>query len=159
MGVREHHHRLARERYQGEVAVSITTCFENAGTAFVSGDIVKQFVSFLTQKVREARCRVPVYCFMPEHLHLIIRGTCDEADVLTAMYAFKQQTGFWFRKHSPYRWQKDFHDHIIRSDEDLDAHIRYIANNPVRRGLVESWGQYPFTGAIDSDLQATMEGL
>ncbi|MCF7827126.1 MAG: transposase, partial [Candidatus Marinimicrobia bacterium] len=32
-------------------------------------------------------------------------------------------------------WQRDFHDQIIRGDEDLDRIRRYIKNNP------EKWGE------------------
>jgi hypothetical protein len=55
-----------------------------------------------------------------------------------------------------FAWQKDFHDHIIRMDEDLGAHVRYIAANPVRQGLVQHWREYPFTGAIGTNLETIM---
>ena len=51
---------------------------------------------------------------------------------------------------------QDFYDHIIRADEDLGAQIRYVADNPVRRGLVKSWQEYPFTGALGIDLATVM---
>ena len=44
------------------------------------------------------------------------------------------------------------------SDEDWRALVRYIANNPVRGGLVEQWDEYPFTGSIGYDLHAIIEG-
>jgi hypothetical protein len=70
---------------------------------------------------------------------------------------FKQQTGLWLSRHATARWQKDFFDHIIHADEDLAAQIRYVANNPVRKGLASDWRSYPFTGAIGCDLYAVID--
>jgi REP element-mobilizing transposase RayT len=40
-------------------------------------------------------------------------------------------------------WQKGFHDHAIRKEEDLRAVARYVVANPVRAGLVQSVRDYP----------------
>lgn len=62
------------------------------------------------------------------------------------MVAFKQQTGFWLARHRPaISWQKDFFDHIIRSEESLETQVLYAVNNPVRAGMVQEWWQYPDT--------------
>jgi len=117
------------------------------------------FLQKLQTAMEKYHCLVLVYCFMPEHLHLIVRGQNDQADSWQAMVQFKQQTGFWLsQQRSKVEWQKDFYDHIIRADEDLGAQIRYVMNNPVRRGLVVRWQDYPFTGAIGVSLHSVAEG-
>ena len=69
------------------------------------------------------------------------------------MAAFKQKSGFWLGRHRPDRaWQKDFWDHIMLCDEDLGAQVRYVAENPERKGVVRCWQDYPYTGAIGHDL-------
>jgi putative transposase len=94
---------------------------------------------------------------MPEHQHLIVRGTRAESDVRQTVTEYKQRTGFWLaQKRIGIKWHKNFYDHIIRADEDLGAQIRYVAENPVRRGLVEDWREYPYTGTIGADLQTVM---
>lgn len=45
-------------------------------------------------------------------------------------------------------WQKGFHDHAVRKEEDLPALARYVVANPVRAGLVQRVGQYPHWDAI-----------
>ena len=83
----------------------------------------------------------------------IVQGEAEHADTRAAMAAFKQKSGFWLRRHRPdHAWQKDFWDHVIRCDEDLGAQMRYIAENPVRKGLVRCWQDYPHAGAIGYDL-------
>ncbi|MBI3290760.1 transposase [Candidatus Falkowbacteria bacterium] len=34
-----------------------------------------------------------------------------------------------------FKWQKSFHDHIIRDEEDLGNHLEYIWYNPVKHNL------------------------
>ena len=40
-------------------------------------------------------------------------------------------------------WQKGFHDHALRQEEDLKNVARYVIANPVRAGLVASVRDYP----------------
>ncbi|MEB2355563.1 MAG: hypothetical protein OZ915_10335, partial [Ignavibacteriales bacterium] len=44
-------------------------------------------------------------------------------------------------------WQKDYYDHILRSEENLEIHLKYILNNPVRAGMVNYWKKYPYIGS------------
>lgn len=45
-------------------------------------------------------------------------------------------------------WQRGFYDHAIRGDEDLRAVARYIVANPLRAGLVDHLGDYPWWDAV-----------
>ena len=105
------------------------------------------------------RCYVPIYCFMPDHLHVMLAGIDERADLLEAMYQFKHRSAMWMvRTKQPFRWQKDFYDHIIRASEDWRAHATYISLNPVRAGIAEDPFDYPFTGSIGTDLQEVILG-
>ena len=152
--IRERKHRLPREAYQGRVTVSITACIAGRRTPFVEEAIVDDFIAKLKDAAMKNQCHVLIYCFMPDHVHILLQGAEDTADAWKAMVDFKQKAGYWFSQNRPeFEWQKDFHDHVIRCDEDLGAHIRYIADNPVRWGLVKVWHEYRFTGSIDVELR------
>ncbi len=56
-------------------------------------------------------------------------------------------------------WQKDFYDHVIREDDDLAVHVRYVLDNPCRKGLVNDWEEYPFKGSIGCELEDVLVGL
>ena len=78
--------------------------------------------------------------------------------MLALVKDFKQKTTYRARKAGQkFGWQKDFYDHIIRIREDFGAQVRYIANNPVREGLVKNWDEYPFTGPSGADLRALID--
>jgi REP element-mobilizing transposase RayT len=44
-------------------------------------------------------------------------------------------------------WQRGFYDRAIRREEDLEHVARYIVANPLRAGIVDAIGDYPFWDA------------
>jgi len=44
-------------------------------------------------------------------------------------------------------WQRGFHDHALRREEDLASAARYIVANPLRAGLCGKIGDYPYWNA------------
>jgi len=36
-------------------------------------------------------------------------------------------------------WQREYYDHLIRNENELQGALRYVAENPVKAGLV-NWG-------------------
>lgn len=140
--------------------VAFTLCTSKDKNAFVSPIIINSLVDILVLVVTKNNCIVPVYCFMPNHQHLIIMGTQNNSDIWKTVTSYKQKTGFWLSKNAPdIRWQKDFYDHIIRKKEDLASQVRYILNNPVRKGLVSSWEDYPFKSSIGCDIEEVFAGI
>jgi len=90
---------------------------------------------------------------------MIIQGLADSSDTWSVVTRFKQRTGYWFSKNSQAIWQKNFHDHILRRDESFANHVWYIVNNPVRRGLVQRWEEYAFTGSIGGNLKELLSDI
>ncbi len=84
------------------------------------------------------------FVVMPDHVHWLLQleGAAALSDVIR-IYKAKVSLGMGQRI-----WQKGFHDHAVRADEDLHAAARYIVANPVRAGLVASVAQYPHWDAI-----------
>ena len=137
MSIREKRHRLQLECYQGRICVSFTLCVKDRSPLFLEPTIVNIFSELLVDSAKKFYCMIPAYCFMPDHLHIIVEGTQEEINLLRFINHYKQKTGFWMSKNQPgVSWQKNFFDHIIRKDENLQSMIRYILENPVRKGLV-----------------------
>lgn len=44
-------------------------------------------------------------------------------------------------------WQRGFHDHALRKEEDMQEIARYVVANPLRAGLVGLLGEYPWWDA------------
>jgi REP element-mobilizing transposase RayT len=160
MGVREKSHRLFRDLYKGEVSAIFTLCIKDRVTLFTKPDVVSAFIDILKEITLKGNYIIPVYCFMPNHQHLIVRGTKVSCDVRQAIVHYKQKTGFWMITNKiNAKWQKDFYDHIIRKHEELPTQVRYILDNPVRKGLVPYWQDYPFKGSIGCKLNDILNGI
>jgi putative transposase len=160
MPVREKKHRLQPHCYQGRICISFTVCINDRNPFFIEPAIVNIFKDLLNDSANKFSCILPAYCFMPDHVHIVVEGTQDEVSLLKFINYYKQKTGFWMSKNRPGRsWQKNFFDHIIRKDEGLLTVIRYILDNPVRKGLVSDWRDYPFKGAIGCGLDEVLDGL
>jgi REP element-mobilizing transposase RayT len=116
--------------------------FEQPTLASCSIEVLKQ---------HSAKTNVPIYafCLMPDHVHLVLSASTD-CDVITFIGQFKNlaQRAIWQQGFVGHIWQKRFYDHFLRSDEQLKTVIEYVLNNPVRRGLVEYWRDYPFCGSL-----------
>ena len=115
---------------------------------FTCAETVETIREKLFDHCRRRNSVASLYCFMPDHLHVIVWGQSDEAMPKAAMDGFKIGSGIWLRRHSPgFRWQTDYHDRIIRDHAEWCHKVRYILNNPVRAGLVNSFEDYPFLGS------------
>jgi len=47
-------------------------------------------------------------------------------------------------------WAREDFDHWIRSREKFEGTVRYIANNPVKAGLVGHWSKWKWIAVHDS---------
>jgi REP element-mobilizing transposase RayT len=158
--IREKCHRFPLEYYRGEIAISFTLCIKDRVSAFTRAKVVHPLIDILASSAGRESCLVPGFCYMPEHQHLILLGTEPHSNIWKALCEYKQKSGFWLSRNSPgSRWQKDFHDHIMRERDDLAGHVRYILENPVRKELVSNWQDYPFSGSLWCKLDEVLAGL
>jgi REP element-mobilizing transposase RayT len=91
---------------------------------------------------------------MPDDLHILVGSDQAEGNLSNFIKDFKQKTGYEFKKkHDLSLWQKSFYDHILRRGESVIDLVTYIFDNPVRKGLVKEFKDYPFLGSMLIDLE------
>src|SRR5205085_5004104 len=138
-------HHLQKEFYIGEKTVSFVLCISNRDEVFTDIEIFKIFSQFLIDSIIKHDTDALIYMFMPDHVHMILKGKEMTSNVISSINLFKQLSGYWLYKNKmKYSWQKDYWDHIIRNEKDLENQIYYILNNPVRKGLANNWKEYMF---------------
>lgn len=89
------------------------------------------------------------WCLMPDHLHWLF-SLGGRGDLSAAVNRFKSGSAHAVRSRCPetaHVWQAGFFDHGVRKDEDLLGIARYIIANPLRAGLCERVGDYPWWDA------------
>lgn len=159
MLIREKKHRLPPESYRGRVEVAFTACIQHRIPLFVDPNLVSRCVEILLEAAAYEHSDVLAFVFMPDHCHLLFHGRDDASDILRLMRRFKQRTGYLFSQQNVgARWQKDFYDHICRDDQEVQVQIRYIVENPVRKGIVKHWKDYRFKGSTVFDLDEWSPG-
>jgi len=97
------------------------------------------------------------HCFMPDHLHHLVKGTRPDADANFYMRKAKQYSGFYFKKKFQMKlWGGKGFDRFVRDTYQLRAAVKYIIENPVRAGLVTRVEDYPFTGSSIHTIEELM---
>ncbi len=101
---------------------------------------------------------VITYCFMPDHLHLLVEGLEDDADLRRFAKMLKQWTTVAYRRSRRGRlWQEGYYEHVLRDDESTLDVARYVLANPVRGGLVREPKDYPFSGSGVYSIEEILE--
>lgn len=137
----------------------------------------ERFCQFLVDAIDAARSvhafNLWAFVFMPEHLHLVLYPTRNDYSIALILQSIKQpvlrKAMAFLREHRPrdlehlatgqrrqaYQfWQKGGgYDRNITKVETLIETVRYIHNNPVRRGLVQLATEWRYSSA------AQWEGL
>jgi REP element-mobilizing transposase RayT len=86
---------------------------------------------------------------MPDHIHWLFQ-LGDSLSLSDAIKRLKARSAIAIHRllgRQDQIWQRGFHDHAIRRDEDLKVVARYIVANPLRAGLVQKIGDYPLWDA------------
>lgn len=82
---------------------------------------------------------------MTDHVHLL--GQLEDQPLEKIMQQFKSFTSKKIGRllhQTGSVWQKGYHDHAVRRDEDLDQIRMYCLNNPVRARIVDNFHDYPY---------------
>ena len=137
------HLRTGRYSQPGGVYL-VTTVTAQREPVFSDFRAARQLVRILHHDVLVALARTLAYVVMPDHLHWLLE--LGEAESLSQ--CVQRVKSLATKALGPGLWQKGFHDHAVRQEEDLPAIARYIVSNPVRAGLVSRVGAYPHWDAI-----------
>ena len=133
--------------YVGRYRYFLTICAYRRRRAFRAAEVVEPLLLFVRQSAEALQFALIAYCFMPDHLHLLVEGRAEDADLRTFVNLLKQRSGFWWARRCGTRlWQDGFHDRVLRSEESTADVCRYIWGNPVRAGLVDRVEDYGFSG-------------
>ncbi len=93
--IRATKHHLQVQDYVGTIAVSFTICVRGKQKLFTNPKLVNQFIVFLDAARQQNNCLVLIYCFMPDHLHLILQGETPLANSYQAIVHFKEKAGLF----------------------------------------------------------------
>jgi putative transposase len=146
--------------YVGFARYLLTCCTDRRQPFFKESQTVAETLIAIRQCTTGFQFALVAYCFMPDHLHLVLEGTAECSDLVAFMHGMKQRAGFAFKQRTGRPlWQPSYHDHVLRDEEVLLKVVRYVLDNPVRAGLVTSPRDYPFLGSDVYPLDWLLEAV
>src|SRR5262245_50080657 len=117
--------------YTGKHHYSLTFCTEERRRIFVEPERVALVYAQFLRAAREHEYAFIVYCFMPDHVRLVVRGETEDADCKAFITTLKQYSGYYFEQEHRHRlWQRYGFEHVIRDAMELALTIGYIVANP-----------------------------
>ncbi|MGA2221753.1 MAG: 8-amino-7-oxononanoate synthase [Verrucomicrobiia bacterium] len=150
----------------------VTTCTKGRRPIFQSHEAASMAVGALRWLRDQGRVRLLGFVIMPDHLHVAFalrtqsRQECRShtksaessscgrdipvATLAKMMKLLKGYTSHEIKKRfniADSIWQNGYHDHLLRDRRDFESRLAYMHDNPVRKGLVKSAEEYPFSTA------------
>jgi REP element-mobilizing transposase RayT len=88
------------------------------------------------------------FVIMPDHMHLIIipRGK-NISECMKSIKGFSARKINSLLRRNGSIWQSGFYDYVLDSEEKVLARMRYIEDNPVRKGLATHAQHYSYSSA------------
>ena len=134
----------------------VTLCCDRRRQVFTIGSRVRILLESLLGMTKSTHWKVPQICIMPDHVHLMMMPMEEREQSLSRVvqrWKSSSQQRFTRAGLTGRVWQREFFDHLLRSDESLTEKWRYIEMNPVRAGLAKTPAEYPYLGSPDEILQ------
>jgi putative transposase len=131
--------------------VFTASCTANGLRLFVNRELAEAAIRVVREERERLGHAVYVFCFMPDHLHLLVSPQESGVPVTRLMGSVHSRITrlAMERGHSGKVFQRGFYDHVLRTRESVFRIGQYILHNPVRRGLVHRYEDYPYCGMID----------
>jgi putative transposase len=141
--------RLPREYYQANAAVFWTLTIFDRAKDWLTPTFHNRFRELMLHTAAREGLVCPIYCLMPDHLHLVWMGSRLDSDQLNGMSFLRTHLG---PELSPFKFQSQSQDKVFREEQRkrnaLASVCFYIAANPVRGELVGKLEDWPFTGCM-----------
>jgi len=141
--------RLPREYYQGDAVVFWTLTTFDRAKGWLTPSFHQRFQNLMLHAAAREGLICPMYCLMPDHIHLIWMGLRLDSDQINGM-AFLRT--YLEPELVPAKFQPQPQDRVLREEErKRNAFAKvcfYVSANPVRAKLITETDAWPFTGCI-----------
>jgi REP element-mobilizing transposase RayT len=126
---------------------------KGSGACHLRNPAIAKVVSEALLHFHERRYRLLAWCVMPNHVHVVVRLFPGHslAAVLHSGKSYTAKRAADVIGITGSIWQREYYDHLLRSEAEFERAVRYVVENPVKAGL-RNW---PFVWARGQDALAT----
>jgi putative transposase len=120
----------------------VTGCLERPLTGLTTPAVAESIRPKLHEMEASCHWKLRSYVLMPDHFHLLFTLGTDR-ELPAVMRLLKGPLTPMLRKHG-LRWQKNFYDRCLRSDDEVLPVFLYIFVNPYQAGLAPAKEPWPW---------------
>jgi REP element-mobilizing transposase RayT len=145
--------RLPPECYPGYAWVHWILTIDDRHTGCLDARFYYKFRETLTHIAFRDRIACPMFCLMPDHIHMLWCGLAESTDQRVAMKRLRSDANDCLKRIG-YCFQRQPYDHVLRDKElekdAIESVCDYIARNPERKGLVpiDEYASYSYTSCL-----------
>jgi putative transposase len=150
--------RLRGFQYEGLHRYSLTIALYDRRPLFRSAAVVDVVLRQILPAAESCGYEIIAYCFMPDHLHLVVQASEHSTSLPMFVQRAKQLSGYHAKRIAGRAiWQAGYYERVLRDHEDTADVVAYVLANPVRAGLVDNPANYPFSGSAVWSLSDLLE--
>jgi putative transposase len=145
--------RLPAAFYRGQAYIHWSLTIEDRKTGWLIPVFYYKYREILTHTSFRFGLCCPIYCCMPDHIHLLWFGILESCDQRNAMRYFRTKLNPILEQLDA-RFQLQPYENVLRDEQRDHGAVEevadYIARNPERRGLVppDGYANYGYTGSL-----------
>nr|WP_279577245.1 transposase [Pseudomonas sp. LA21] len=128
----------------------LTATTQNRAPLFSDFSLACTVARCFEKKLALGENHLLAWVLMPDHAHWLLQlGSGERLEI--SVGRLKAISSRCFNKIHGRRgaiWASAFHDHALRSEDEVLPTARYIVANPIRAGIVKRVGDYPFWNAV-----------
>ena len=136
----------------------VTTCTRNRRRVLARDEVARILIEEWRAAHHHHGWAIGRYVIMPDHVHFFSRPELGAKPLSEFVGSWKSYTSRKINALARPRstptattlWQREFFDHVLRSDESYSEKWNYVRDNPVRAGLVSSTDDWPHAGEIET---------
>lgn len=121
----------------------IESLLENAaGECWLARPEIAAIVDGALRHFDGDRYRLLAHCIMPNHVHVVFTVLNGHGlnDILHSWKSYTSTKANKALERKGSFWQREYYDHLVRDQDDLDRVVQYTLDNPAKAGLREwSW--------------------
>jgi REP element-mobilizing transposase RayT len=109
----------------------------SAGACHLRNPVIAEEMANTLRHFDQTRYRLFAWCIMPNHVHVVVRLFPGEtlAAVVHSWKSFSAKRANKILGVGGAFWQREYYDHLIRSEEEFERAVRYVAENPDKANL------------------------
>ena len=103
-------------------------------------EVILETMNFID---KNGHAKLRCYVIIPDHIHAIIQIITEKKSLSDIVWSFKRAITRKLKYPGGTLWQRSYYDRIIRGYDEYNKIVGYIAENPIRKGLIEEEQHYP----------------